>query len=338
MITVSIVVPIYNSAQYLDRCLESLVNQTQKDIEIILVNDASPDNSIVIMNQWKEKYPDLITIIDSKVNLRQGGARNLGLDIAQGEYIAFVDSDDWVDLNAIELLYGIVENNKVDLAYAPCYYLVMGEMKSIVTNTTHKINGYISISERKKIMVDGFPVWCCLYKNKWLKERSLRFVENMAYEDNLWGIELAANAETLACLDKPFYYYYKNINSTTTSINSTAQLHYKIILDKIIDYVNTHFDNEYFYEEIEYLNIHNFHIMLKKMALNFEPVNYDFLVTWKKYRSKYPHFSKNKYYLQKTSVDQRLLLFFIDMFPYIFMNAVNIKRNINNLLKVTYIK
>lgn len=93
MPAVSIIVPCYNVEKYLPRCIESLVNQTLEDIEIILVNDASPDNSIKIMKEYELKYPNKIKIIDSQINLRQGGARNLGIDIATGEFIGFVDSD-----------------------------------------------------------------------------------------------------------------------------------------------------------------------------------------------------------------------------------------------------
>lgn len=100
-IEVSIIVPVYNVEKYLNRCVESLLNQTYKNIEIILVNDASPDNSIAIMKEYEKKYPDIIKCIYLTKNVRQGGARNRGLKIAKGKFICFVDSDDWVDSDYI---------------------------------------------------------------------------------------------------------------------------------------------------------------------------------------------------------------------------------------------
>ena len=102
---VSIIVPVYNVEKYLRECLDSLVNQTLKEIEIICINDASPDNSLKILKEYKKKNPDLIQLIDLKKNLFQGGARNRGLDVAQGEYIAFVDSDDIPNLDFYLSMY-----------------------------------------------------------------------------------------------------------------------------------------------------------------------------------------------------------------------------------------
>ena len=97
---VSIIVPVYNVEKYLPKCLDSLVNQTLKDIEIIIVNDSSPDKSQLIIDNYASKYPNLIkTFI--KANGGQGSARNYGLDYVSGEYISFVDSDDWLDLNML---------------------------------------------------------------------------------------------------------------------------------------------------------------------------------------------------------------------------------------------
>ena len=105
MIKVSVIVPCYNTAKYLPKCIESLLAQTLKEIELIFVNDCSPDNSIEILREYESKYPGVIRVIDSPINLRQGGARNLGINAARGEYIGFVDSDDYVMPYMFEKLY-----------------------------------------------------------------------------------------------------------------------------------------------------------------------------------------------------------------------------------------
>lgn len=121
MIKVSIVVPVYNVEKYLKKCLDSLVRQTLEEIEIILVNDASPDKSDIIMEQFRERYPDKIKCIYLKENLSQGGARNQGIKIATGEYITFVDSDDYVDVTMCEQLYKKAEETGSDIVICDAY-------------------------------------------------------------------------------------------------------------------------------------------------------------------------------------------------------------------------
>ena len=102
----SIIVPVYNMAAggKLEYCLESLVNQTVSDYEIIAVDDCSTDNSLEILRQYEAKYPDKFKVIASPVNKKQGGAKNLGLEIAKGEWIGFIDSDDWITSDYYEKL------------------------------------------------------------------------------------------------------------------------------------------------------------------------------------------------------------------------------------------
>ena len=110
-IMVSLIIPVYNVEQYLKQCLDSVINQTFKDIEIIIINDCSSDNSLKIIKEYQQK-DERIIVIDLQENKGQGNARNEGLKIAKGEYIVFVDSDDWVTNDYVETLYkAIIEYN-----------------------------------------------------------------------------------------------------------------------------------------------------------------------------------------------------------------------------------
>ena len=111
---VSIIVPIYNVEKYLSKCLDSLVNQTLADIEIIIVNDGSPDNSYKIVKDYLKKYPDKIKYYE-KSNGGQGSARNLGLTKATGEYVGYVDSDDYVNLTMYEKMYQKAKKTDADI-------------------------------------------------------------------------------------------------------------------------------------------------------------------------------------------------------------------------------
>ena len=115
-ISLSIIVPVYNVENYLIRCLDSLVNQTLKEIEIICINDGSKDNSLNILEEYAKK--DSRIIILNQENAGLSAARNAGMEIAKGEYIGFVDSDDWVDLDFFEKLYIAAKNNDCDIAVA----------------------------------------------------------------------------------------------------------------------------------------------------------------------------------------------------------------------------
>lgn len=119
MCEVSIIVPIYNVEKYLNRCLDSLVNQTFKDIEIIALNNGSTDSSLDILKDYASN-DNRITIIDNE-NLGVSKARNIGIDKASGKYIVFVDSDDWIDTNMIEVLYSNITKNNCDLVM--CTYV-----------------------------------------------------------------------------------------------------------------------------------------------------------------------------------------------------------------------
>ena len=111
---VSVIVPVYNVEKYIGICIDSLLGQTLKDLEIILVNDASPDQSIDILRSYEKQYPDRIVVIDSRENKRQGGARNLGIRKAQGEFIGFVDGDDFVRNDMYEVLLNKIQETCAD--------------------------------------------------------------------------------------------------------------------------------------------------------------------------------------------------------------------------------
>ena len=113
MIKVSVIVPVYNVAGYLEKCLETLVNQTLQEIEIIIVNDGSTDSSVDIIRKFAENYPKKIIALDKK-NGGLSDARNYGMSYAKGKYIGYIDSDDFIDLDMMELLYNKAEEEQAD--------------------------------------------------------------------------------------------------------------------------------------------------------------------------------------------------------------------------------
>ena len=119
-IQVSVIIPVYNVEQYLRQCLDSVINQTYKDTEIIIVNDCSPDNSLQIIKEYQQK-DDRIVLLDLKQNVGLGFARNAGMKVARGKYITFIDSDDWVTKDYVEVLYNTIEKYQYDVI-SPDFY------------------------------------------------------------------------------------------------------------------------------------------------------------------------------------------------------------------------
>lgn len=134
---ISVVIPVYNVEKYLQACIDSLLSQSYKKAEYIFINDASPDNSLQILREYQKNYPDIIEVIDSKVNLKQGGARNLGINASQGEWIAFCDSDDMVSSDWLETMYDMAVRNKSDVSFIQYAAIEENELVAANRGGTH---------------------------------------------------------------------------------------------------------------------------------------------------------------------------------------------------------
>lgn len=223
-VDVSIIVPVYNVERYLKRCVESLLNQTYKNIEIILINDASPDNSIMIMKDYEEKYPDIIRCIYLKENVRQGGARNRGLKIAQGRFVCFVDSDDWVDSDYIEKLYNKACSSNSDIVY--CNYKLVddSEREDIRSDFYEQQIGEQTLLKRKMsfLLTGTGPCWCIIKKDI-LIDNNLWFPERMLYEDMAICPLFAQYAKKMDYVEDAYYYYYQRENSVIHYVDAEFQ-------------------------------------------------------------------------------------------------------------------
>jgi glycosyltransferase involved in cell wall biosynthesis len=253
-IYVSIIVPVYNTAALLPRCIESLLSQTLKGIEIILINDASTDNSLDIMYTYKNQYPEIIHLIDSKINQRQGGARNIGIEAAKGQYIGFVDSDDWVDQEMYNLLYNkaIVENS--DICY--CYRQQVSEKNKISKDTAPYFlpEGIITEENRRKMLVHHITcVPKYIYKRDILITHNIRFPAHVRYEDMIIDPLILLYANNISAVKKILYNYFIRSGSTMTTINE-KKYQDKIKVCKLIieEYKQRGYYEEY-KDEINYL-------------------------------------------------------------------------------------
>ena len=222
MVDVSIIVPVYNTEEYLQKCLDSLTNQTLKNIEIICVNDGSTDNSLKILQEYAVK-DDRIKIINQE-NKKQGAARNAGMRIATGEYIGFVDSDDWVDLHYFERLYNTAKKYDSDIALAT--NVRIGKNKFKLRLNIEWERKYTTLQDK----IDVCHQWkneCPtnkIYRKSYLDANNIQWPEGIYCEDKLFTIKAVYFTNSVVTVPDVYYYYFDNPKST---VNSYARKHRK---------------------------------------------------------------------------------------------------------------
>lgn len=265
---ISIIVPVYNTELYLRQCLDSLVNQTFKDIEIICVNDGSTDKSEQIIREYMELDSRIILI--NQENQGLSAVRNNGLKVIRGEYFSFVDSDDWINLNTYELIYKKMISNDIDVGMFP--YIREYKNKSLkkkifdqdeiffnqeqCKNLHRRYSGIINDELRYIENSDALcPVCMKLYKSSIQKEHNIKFIDTKiigAYEDGVFNLEYFKYVKKALYVNFFGYHYRKVDNATLTSTynknlsNQRSNL-YKIILD----YIDKNQLSDEFYEGLD---------------------------------------------------------------------------------------
>ena len=217
---ISIIVPVYNVEKYLRKCIDSILNQTFKDFELILIDDGSTDESGKICDEYNLK-DNRIKVIH-KENGGLSSARNAGLDIAQGEYIGFVDSDDWIELDMYEELYKICKENDTDVGIVGINYGGASEKKKskkIEIYSNKLILDDLVYNKGKEIT---WPAWNKLWLKKVIGES--RFKEGRIYEDGLFLYSLSSKIKKVAKIDYEAYNYRMDNESITRSKISKKQV------------------------------------------------------------------------------------------------------------------
>lgn len=225
---ISIIIPCYNSAQYLDRCIKSLLQQTLSfdQLQLVFVNDASTDNTLSILLAYEAKYPKLITVIDSPSNLKQGGARNLGLQYATGDYVGFVDSDDWVEPDMYEQLYRKAIDYQCDIVgCCICRNLPDGtETPYPVSEDAYYKLTADDISAHRTLPSIGSYNVTRIIRRSILIDNQIFFPEHVYYEDNFFSGILQYYLRSGYYLNRCFYHYYYRPESTTSQTSLSSLL------------------------------------------------------------------------------------------------------------------
>ncbi|MGN0688748.1 MAG: glycosyltransferase [Oscillospiraceae bacterium] len=212
---ISIIIPVYNVAEYLDECIESVVNQTYTDIEILLINDGSTDNSVEICNKWA-KTDNRIRVID-KENEGQAVCRNKGVNLAKGEWIVFVDSDDWVDKTMVEKLYNAVMEHDVDMAICESHtQLPNGKYSCISLQELDK--SVVNISDNPEFILGvKYVMWAKIFRKSFLVDNKIT-EPSIRFEDFACMPIILVLAKRIACVNEALYYYRYRTSSTMRDI------------------------------------------------------------------------------------------------------------------------
>lgn len=218
----SIIVPIYNMAadQKLEYCLNSLVHQDLTDYEIIAVDDCSTDNSFEIMQKFEKEYPDCFKAIHSDTNKKQGGAKNIGLSLAQGEWIGFMDADDWCTPDMFARLLKKAEETGADMVGCDYHLTDEHSMKigQIVHNNKEEQTGILTEEKYRSLILDSGSLVVKIYKREIIIDHPSRFPEGIFYEDNALCNSWMLRAKHFEYIQEPLYYYYQHDTSTVHTI------------------------------------------------------------------------------------------------------------------------
>lgn len=224
---VSIVVPVYKVEEYLDRCVTSIVNQTYENLEIILVDDGSPDNCPQMCDDWAKKDGRIKVI--HKFNGGLSDARNFGIKAVTGEYVWFVDSDDYLKTDAIEILLNNAVLYNCDVVIFSMYRDVQGKVSGIHLNFDSLYSNNQEVKD--KILnryytndhIGVYSVWNKIYKTSFIKENNLSFdPKDVRCEDCWFNYKVFHIAKIVSFVSDYFYYYYDNKESITHNFNNTS--------------------------------------------------------------------------------------------------------------------
>ncbi len=322
MAKISVIIPCYNAGAWIGRCLRSIENQTfgMENLEVICVDDASTDDTMKVLREWEQRYPEQIMVVACEENGRQGTARNIGLQYASGEWIAFVDADDWLEPEYFTLLYGIAESGDYEVVSCGHVRDADKELRFLTKEekqATGAANGghafcIRSHSERAALIHDQpmkLLAWGKLLCRTFLEEQNLYFPERLAYEDIFWGELLYLQVSRFYVLEAKLYHYF--VNEDSTVLKKDAWYHADMLTVQALlhqEWLRRGALDQY-PEELEYEYIYTGALaFLKILALRFENPPYALFRLLQAYHTEhFPNAVMNRYLAQSPEMHRLLI-------------------------------
>lgn len=312
----SVIVPVYNREDQIAHCIQTLVNQTYPNIEIIVINDGSTDATGQILAGLKADYPNQLVIIESK-NVGVSEARNKGIEVAQGKFIGFVDSDDYVTNDMYEKLYNKMVSDNFDMVAC----------NSITIYPKHQIevdSGIQDYQKNEQLLIDAYAVlWNKLYKAEIIKK--YRFKRDYWYEDVLFLNQLYPDLKIIGSIPDICYYYVQTENSITYTYNEKLYELIDNMDDLILDYQSRGIFEKY-QAELEYTYVrYLFGTFIKRLAKSKDIKQFyrgvKFVID--KVKSNFPNYKSNTYINEKNGKSLYLKYFNIFFSIVIYLKEKN---------------
>lgn len=249
MVKVSVIVPVYNAEKYLEKCLKSIVNQSLEEIEILVVNDGSKDTSRAIIEKYVEQYPQKVKLLN-KENGGLSETRNLGIEYATGEYLAFVDSDDYIERNMLEMMYGKAKAGNFDVVCCDVMAIYPDKNVKIKSGIREDKTG-MSLEDKKQILLNAYPIVCNkIYKREVFNHKN-QFKKGVWFEDVLFEFQTVPFLTSIGVIPECLYNYLQNPTSITYTYNKKL---YDMIdnFDEIINFYKNNNLYESYQDILEY--------------------------------------------------------------------------------------
>lgn len=325
---ISVIIPCYNSVAFLDDCFDSVVKQTIgiDSLEVIFVNDASTDNTLDKLMEYESRYSESVMVINLEENVKQGGARNIGLSYASGEYVVFLDSDDFIDHDFYEELYDIAKKYNTDIIQYPFLHVKVDENKNVIKEAVShfsKIKEFFEVNtveERTNFLAQeilNYSSQSKFYRREFLIENDAAFTVGRYYEEPSFVYPLLLTGKRFYGYNKAKYYYRENMNSTVHKVLfQDGKLYDHPFVQ--LDLYNKVKQNEILYnnykEIIDYYFVETFFVETVLFSLSGNHyLGYDMYALMKETIEKYlPKWRENRY-LSLVSGDDRSILGLLEM-------------------------
>jgi len=264
----SIIIPIYNVELYIEHCLLSVLNQNYNDLEVILVDDCSKDNSMGVVRRVLAKHQnaDKVVILKHEKNRGPSAARNTGLNVAKGKYVWFIDSDDYIKENCLHEIFSKTTELNIDICMFSAANVIYGKIIKRFSFNDFSLN-----VNAGKFFLRDFRFSTCvpfkIYKRDFLSLNNLKFFEGIFHEDNEFTPRCLYMANRVAYLDEILYFVVQNPNSTTRTINIKRAYDYIIVLNNLFDFCHSDVedcDKAIFYNIIA-KDVNNLLLLLSKV-------------------------------------------------------------------------
>lgn len=311
---VSIIIPMYNVENYIETCLDSVMNQTMKDYEVIVIDDGSRDHSYENALEYQRRYPQQIRVFKQE-NAGQGAVRNNGVKEANGEYILFVDSDDTVSEYFVEKSYKAITESKADIGIFDAVIVDENRQRKEDMTGCHCGDSICNLSTFPQILFEYPAPWNKIYKRSLFTENQLGYATHMWYEDLVGASMFYTAAQKIVVIHETLYYYVQRSNSVMHSKMDAKNMEILKAVDMICEFYRGKHIYDIYQSELEYLAI--YHVLVAASGRTVKAdARSSFPVLFMKYMNeKFPQWRDNRY-LHQLSVLNKMKLYMLDKHQY----------------------